>query len=52
MIPIQKMRTRKKSDINFLIEFEPEKKIDIMTPESISPYIKPHIDKEIIYERL
>lgn len=29
-----------------------EKKIDIMTPESISPYIKPHIDKEIIYERL
>ncbi len=28
------------------------RKVDIVTPESISPYIKPYIEKEVIYERL
>ena len=27
-------------------------KVDVLTPESISPYIKPYIDKEIVYEEL
>ena len=28
------------------------KKLDIVTPESLSPYIKPYIDKEVVYEEL
>ncbi len=62
---------KEKSDIDFVVEFEEEKKnfdnfiklvffleelfgrkVDLLTPESISPYIKPYIDKEIIYERV
>ena len=27
-------------------------KVDLLTPEGISPYIKPYIDKEVIYEEL
>ena len=29
-----------------------QKKLDIVTPESLSPYIKPYIDKEVVYEKL
>jgi uncharacterized protein len=29
-----------------------QKKLDIVTPESVSPYIKPYIDKEVVYEKL
>jgi len=29
-----------------------QKKIDLLTPESISPYIKDYIEKETYYERL
>lgn len=35
-----------------ILESEFHKKIDLLTPESISPYIKPYIDKEIVYEEL
>ena len=27
------------------------KKIDVVTPESLSPYIQPYIEKEAIYEK-
>jgi uncharacterized protein len=27
-------------------------RIDLLTPEALSPLIKPYIDKEIIYERI
>jgi uncharacterized protein len=27
-------------------------RLDIVTPESLSPYIKPYIDKEVVYEKL
>lgn len=59
------------SDIDFLIEFEPDKEtfrnmmafkffmedmlkhnIEVMTHDSISPYIKPHILKEVEYAPL
>ncbi len=26
------------------------RKVDLLTPESISPYIKPYIEKEVVYE--
>jgi len=29
-----------------------QKKLDIVTLESLSPYIKPYIEKEVIYEKL
>ncbi|MCF2137862.1 MAG: nucleotidyltransferase family protein [Candidatus Thorarchaeota archaeon] len=28
------------------------KKVDLLTPEGISPYILPYIEKEIVYEEL
>ena len=28
------------------------RKVDLLTPESISPYIKPYIEKEAVYERI
>lgn len=28
------------------------RKVDIVTPESLSPYIKPYVEKEMLYERL
>jgi len=28
------------------------RKIDLLTPESISPYIRPYIEKEIVYEKV
>ncbi|MEZ5673167.1 MAG: nucleotidyltransferase domain-containing protein [Thiotrichaceae bacterium] len=60
--------TRQDSDIDLLVEFEPEQKsfdhfmqlcdllehnlpypVEVMTTESLSPYIKPHILKEVEY---
>ena len=57
------------SDIDFLVEFEPNQKtfdnlvrlsftlkkmfnlpVELVTPESLSPYIKPYILKEVEYE--
>ena len=57
------------SDIDFLVEFEPDQKtfdnlvrlsftlkkmfnlpVELVTPESLSPYIKPYILKEVEYE--
>jgi predicted nucleotidyltransferase len=56
------------SDVDFLIEFEPDKKsfdnfmqlaflledllgrhVELVTPESLSPYIGPHIIQEVEY---
>jgi predicted nucleotidyltransferase len=35
-----------------LLEQVIDKRLDVVTPESISPNIKSYIDKEVIYERL
>jgi hypothetical protein len=59
---------RTQSDVDILVEFEPEKKnfvnfmhlaflleellgrkVDLVTPESLSPYIGPHILREVEY---
>lgn len=59
---------RADSDVDFLVEFEPDKKsydnfiqlaflledllgrrVELVTPESLSPYIGPHIIKEVEY---
>jgi uncharacterized protein len=59
---------RDQSDVDILIEFEPDKKtfdnfmqlaffledlfgrkVDLVTPESLSPYIGPHILREVEY---
>ena len=36
--------------VNDILENSTRKKVDLVTPESLSPYIKPYIDKEVIYE--
>ncbi len=28
------------------------REVDLLTPESISPYIKPYIEREVVYERV
>ncbi|MHA1130663.1 MAG: nucleotidyltransferase family protein [Candidatus Helarchaeota archaeon] len=62
---------QEESDIDFLVEFEEEKKnydnfielvflleeifkkkVDLLTIESLSPYIKPYILKEVQYENI
>lgn len=62
---------RADSDVDFLVEFEPDKKsfdnfmqlaffledllkrkVELVTPESLSPYIRPHIVKEVQYAAL
>lgn len=35
-----------------ILENSTHKNVDLVTPESLSPYIKPYIDKEVIYETL
>jgi len=61
-------KPHQKSDIDFLVEFEPGKKtfdnfmhlsfllenifrrrVELVTQESLSPYIGPHILKEVLY---
>ncbi len=42
---------RKYMSLNSLLEKYLSRKIDLLTPESIDPLIKPYIDKEIRYER-
>ena len=39
-------------NLAFFLEEILGRKIDLLTPESISPYIKPYIEKEVIYERV
>jgi len=39
-------------NLAFFLEDLLGRKVDLLTPESISPYIKPSIEKEIIYERV
>ena len=36
----------------FFLENLLGKKVDLLTPEGISPYIKPYIKREVIYERM
>ncbi len=36
----------------FFLEDLFKKRVDLLTPESISPYIRPYVNEEIIYERL
>jgi len=38
--------------LNFFLEKLFGRKVDLLTLESISPYIKPYIDKEVIYEEI
>lgn len=59
------------SDIDFIVEFEKEKKtfdnfmdiaffledlfgkkIDLLTQASLSPYIKPYVENEVVYEAI
>lgn len=59
------------SDIDFIVEFEKEKKtfdnfmdiaffledlfgkkIDLLTQASLSPYIKPYVENEVVYETI
>lgn len=35
-----------------VLESSTSKNVDLVTPESLSEYIKPYIDKEVIYETL
>jgi uncharacterized protein len=39
-------------DLNFYLEDILHAKVDLLTPEQISPYIMPYIQKEIRYESL
>ena len=39
-------------DLNFYLEDLLQAKVDLLTPEQISPYIMPYIQKEIRYENL
>ena len=39
-------------NLAFFLEDLFGRKIDLLTPESISPYIKPYIEREIVYERV
>ncbi len=39
-------------DLNFFLEDLLHAKVDLLTPEQISPYIMPYIQKEIQYENL
>jgi hypothetical protein len=39
-------------NLAFFLEDLFEKRVDLLTLESISPYIKSYIDEEIVYERI
>jgi len=39
-------------NLAFYLEELFRRKVDLLTPESISPYIKPYIEKEAVYERI
>ncbi len=39
-------------NLAFFLEKLFGRKVDLVTLESISPYIKPYIEKEVIYERV
>lgn len=64
-------KQREDSDIDFVVEFEEDKKtfnnfiglaffledlfgrkVDLLTPEGTSPYIKPYIERHAVYERI
>ena len=37
-------------NLAFFLEELLGRKVDLLTPESISPYIKPYIEREVVYE--
>ena len=39
-------------NLAFFLEDLFGKKIDLVTPESISPYIRPYVEREVVYEGL
>ncbi|NVM01916.1 MAG: nucleotidyltransferase family protein [Candidatus Helarchaeota archaeon] len=39
-------------ELAFFLEEIFNKKVDILTPESISPYLKPYIMKEVLFETI
>jgi len=39
-------------NLAFYLEELLGRKVDLLTPESISPYIKPYIEREVVYERV
>ncbi|MBN2160542.1 MAG: nucleotidyltransferase family protein [Spirochaetes bacterium] len=39
-------------DLHEYLESVYHRKIDLVTPESVSKYIRPYIDKEAVYEKL
>ena len=48
----EKLSFRSYMDLNFYLEDLLHAKVDLLTPEQISPYIMPYIQKEIQYESL
>ena len=39
-------------ELCFFLEDLLGRKVDLLTPEAISPYIRPHIEKEVRYETI
>ncbi|MHA1469938.1 MAG: nucleotidyltransferase family protein [Candidatus Asgardarchaeia archaeon] len=39
-------------ELAFFLEELCGKKVDLLTPEGISPYIRPYVEREVIYARL
>jgi len=39
-------------NLAFYLEDLLGRKVDLLTPEGISPHIKPYIEREIVYERI
>ncbi len=39
-------------NLAFFLEDLFGKKVDLLTPESISPHIRPYVEREIVYEKL
>ena len=48
----EKLSFKNYMDLNFYLEDLLHAKVDLLTPEQISPYIMPYIQKEIQYESL
>lgn len=46
-----KKNFRKYMALYYFLQDQTSRKVDLLTPESIDPLIKPYIDKEIRYEK-
>ncbi len=39
-------------DLCFFLEDLLEHKVDLLTPESLSPFIRPYVEKDVLYETI